>query len=71
MGTQGAKSEKGDIETPDSAIRVQILYELNPTLYLSIVLIVSRNSEPSLILSITSKTYKIYIYPINTRLRNL
>src|SRR6266511_1452762 len=71
MGTQRAKAGKRDIETPDPAIQVRILYESNPTLYLSILLVVSRNSEPSLILSITTGTHRIYIYPINIRSRNL
>src|SRR6266498_1180157 len=69
--TQGAKPEKRDAEAPDPAIRVQILYESNPTLHLSIILIISRNGEPSSILSITTKTHGIYIYPISTRSRSL
>src|SRR6266498_3332485 len=71
METQGAKSGKKDAEAPDPAIRIQILYESDPTLHLSIILIVSKNGESSSILSITTGTYRIYIYPINTRLRNL
>ena len=71
MGIQGAKSEKRDAEAPNPAIRIQILYESDPTLHLSIVLIVSRNGEPSLMLSTTTKTHRICIYPINTKLRNL
>ena len=71
METKRAKSEKGDVEAPDSAIRVRILYKLDLTLHLSIILIVSRNGEPSSILSITTGTHEIYIYPINTRSRSL
>ena len=70
MGIQGAKLEKGDVEAPDLAIRVRILYESDPTLYLSIILIMSRNSESSLILSITTGTYGIYIYSINIKSRS-
>ncbi len=71
MGTQGVKPGKGDVEVSDPAIRVRILYELNPTLYLSIILVVSRNGESSLILSITTKTHGIYIYPISIKSKNL
>jgi len=71
IGIQGTKPEKGDAETPDPTIRVRILYKSDPTLHLSMVLVVSRNGEPSSILSITTKTHRIYIYPISTRLKNL
>src|SRR6266536_3735348 len=71
MELQGAKSAKGDIKAPNSAIRVRILYESDSTLHLSIVLVVSRNGESSLILSITTKMHRIYIYPISIRSRNL
>ncbi len=71
IGTQRVKSGKGDAEIPDLAIRVRILYKLNLTLYLSIVLVVSRNDESSLMLSIIIKMYKIYICPINTKSRSL
>ncbi len=71
MGIQGVKSEKGDIEAPDSAIRVRILYESDLTLHLSIVLVVSKNNESSLILSIIIGTHKICIYPISIRSKNL
>ena len=50
---------------------MRILYESDLTLHLSIVLIISRNSESLLILSITTKTYRIYIYPISIKLKNL
>ena len=70
-GNPGDKIKKKDIETPDLAIRVQILYESDSTLHLSIMLVVSRNGEPSLILSITTKTHGIYIYPINIKLKSL
>ena len=71
IGTQGAKSEKGDVKAPAPAIRVRILYESDLTLHLSIILIVSRNGDPSLILSIITGTYGIYIYPISIKLRSL
>src|SRR6266536_3554609 len=69
--TQGVKLGKGDVEAPDPAIRVRILYESDLTLYLSMVLVVSRNGESSLILSIITGMYGICICPINTRLRSL
>src|SRR6266536_4616460 len=68
---QRIKLGKEDVKTPDSAIQMRMLYESDLTLHLSIVLVVSRNGEPSLILSITTKTYRIYIYPISTKSRNL
>src|SRR6266498_5349558 len=71
MGIQGAKLGKGDVKTPDPAIRVRMLYESDLTLHLFIILIVSKNGELSLILSIITGTHKIYIYSINTRSRNL
>ena len=71
METQKTKLGKGDAEAPDSTIRVRILYESNPTLHLSMMLVVSRNSEPSSILSITTEMHGICIYPINTRSRSL
>jgi len=71
IGTQGAKSEKKDIKAPDPAIRVRILYESDLTLHLSIMLVVNKNDEPSLILSIITKMYGICICPINIRLRSL
>ncbi len=71
MGIQGAKPKKGNIKTPDPAIRVRILYESDPTLHLFIVRVINRNGESSLILSITIRTHKIYMYPINIRLRCL
>src|SRR6266498_3483059 len=69
--TQRIKLEKGDVKAPDLAIRIRILYELDSTLYLSIILVVSRNGESSSILLIITRTYRICIYPISTRLRNL
>jgi len=69
--TQETKLGKGDIEAPDSAIRVRILYESDLTLYLSMVLVVSRNSESSLILSIIIGIYRICMCSISIRLRNL
>ncbi len=71
IGPQGVKLEKGDVEAPDSAIRVRILYELDLILYFFMMLIVSRNGESSLMFSITTKTYKIYICSISTRSRSL
>src|SRR6266536_4069740 len=65
------KLEKGDAKIPDLAIRIQILYESDPTLYFFIVLVVSRNCESSLIFSIITKTYERYIYSINTKSRSL
>ena len=61
MGTQKTKAEKGDIKIPDPAIRVQILYKSDPTLHLFMMLVVSRNGESSLMLSIIIRTYRIYI----------
>jgi len=52
MGIQGAKSGKGDAETPDLTIRVRMLYKSDSTLHLSMILVVSRNGESSLIFSI-------------------
>src|SRR6266536_2723937 len=69
--TQGAKLGKGDVEVPDLAIRVRILYESDLTLYFSIILVVSRNSESSLMLSIIIGIYGIYIYPISIRSKSL
>ena len=69
--TQRVKSGKGDVEVSDSAIRVRMLCELDLIFYLSIVLVVSRNSESSLMLSIITGTHGIYIYPISIRLRSL
>jgi len=71
MGTQGAKSRRTNAEVPDPAIRVRMFYESDSTLHLSIILVVSRNDEPSLIFLITTKTHKIYIYPISTKSRSL
>jgi len=65
------KLGKKNAGTPDPAIRVRILYESDLTLHLSIILIISRNDEPSSILSITTKTHGIYICPINIRLKSL
>ncbi len=61
MGTRGAKLEKEDVEAPDSTIRVRMFYESDLTLYLSMILVVSRNGESSLILSIIIGTYGIYV----------
>ncbi len=69
--TQGVKLGKGDAEAPDPAIRVRMLYESDSTLHLSMMLVVSRNGEPSLILSITTGTHRICMYPISTRSRSL
>ena len=71
METKRAKSEKGDVEVPDPAIRVRILYESDLTLYLSMILIVSKNNESSLMPSIIIGTHGICIYPISIRLRSL
>ncbi len=70
MGTQGVKLEKEDVKIPDLAIRVRILYILDLTLHLSMILVVRRNGESLLILSIITRTYGICIYPINIRLRS-
>src|SRR6266536_1600198 len=71
MEIQGVKLGKGDVEAPDPAIRIRILYKLDSTLYLFMVLVVSRNGEPSLMLSIITGTYGICIYPISIRSRSL
>ncbi len=71
IGTQGVKLEKGDVEAPDPAIRVRILYESDLTLHLFIVLVVSRNGESSLILLITTGTHGICMCSISIRLRSL
>jgi len=70
METQGVKLGKKDVEAPDSAIRLRILCESDPTLHLSMMLVVSRNGEPSSIFSITTGTHGICIYPISIRLRS-
>src|SRR6266498_4651997 len=71
MGTQGSKLRKGDVEVPDPAIRVRILYKSDLTLHLFMVLVMNRNGESSLMFSITIKMYRICMCPINTRSRNL
>jgi len=71
IGTQETKSGKGDVEAPDSAIRVRILYESDPTLYLFMALVVSRNGEFSFMLSIIIGMYEICMCPINIKSKNL
>src|SRR6266536_2125665 len=65
------KLGKGDVETPDLAIRVRILYESDPTLHLSMMLVVSRNGEPSLMPSTTIGTYRMCMYLISIKSRSL
>ncbi len=60
MGIQEIKSGKGDAEVSDLVIRVRMLCESDLTLYLSMVLVVSRNGESSLMLSIIIRTYGNY-----------
>ncbi len=69
-GNPGGKTRKRRRRSPNPAIQVRILYESDPTLHLSMILIVSRNGESSSILSITIGTHGIYIYPINIRSRS-
>src|SRR6266536_4579535 len=65
------KLGKEDIGTPDPAIRVRISYKSDLTLHLSMVLVVSRNGEPSLMPSIIIRTHGMCMYSISTKLRSL
>ena len=65
------KLGKEDIGTPDPAIRVRISYKSDLTLHLSMVLVVSRNGEPSSMFSIIIGTHGMCIYSISIKSRSL